>query len=322
MRFKNPLDIRCDQCGEHFSESVDWLMQEGRQCPKCRASFASKQEPIRSTIQDWTDFTTGVSFVVEVEEHWQIELSDEDACLLRSAKEICKFVVDSCKAKDRYPDPRAVIAELGEIAAKELGVRDVVAETDLLARFRRTLRHFTYFHGPVEEMAHLAKDQQSCSFCGQRALCFQLDGEKYGCFPCLRQGRFLFDHNTEIGLLAPAGLKPFYANQKQIPDHFNRAALAALLRTPRFTTWQEEEWLIHCNDFMVYVGEWKPKDFRRNAKDGDGRRLFLEMTDKELAHLWEEATPEGAREPEDWYATYYAFRCSRCGALRGNWDCP
>jgi uncharacterized protein CbrC (UPF0167 family) len=117
-------------------------------------------------------------------------------------------------------------------------------------------------------------------------------------------------------------VQTFYSDQKEMPDHFNRAALAALLRTPQFTTWQEEQWLIHCNDVMVYLGEWKPQDFRKNAKDGDGRRLFLDMTDKELAHLWDEATPEGAKGSEDWYASYYAFRCSRCGTLRGNWDCP
>lgn len=320
MKFKNPLDIRCDQCGEHFSESIDWLMQDGRQCPKCGASFASKQEPIRSTIQDLTDFTAGVSFVVEVEKRWQIELSDEDACLLKSAEEICKFIVDSCKAKHQNPDPQRVAAELREFAARELGIRDAVPETDLLARLRRSLRRFEYFHGPIEEMAQLAKGQQSCSFCGQRALCFQLDGAKRGCFPCLRRGHFTFDHNTEIGLLTPQGMERLYGSEKGISDQFDRAAFAALLKTPRFTTWQEEEWLIHCNDFMIYLGEWKPQDFRRNAKDGDGRRLFLEMTDK--AHLWDEATPGGAREPEDWYASYYAFKCRRCGALRGYWDCP
>ena len=171
-------------------------------------------------------------------------------------------------------------------------------------------------------MANLAEGQQSCSFCGQHAKCFQLDGPKFGCIPCLRLGRFMFHHNTEIGLLTSRGLKEIYPGQRKIPEHFNRSAFAALLKTPQFTTWQEEEWLTHCNDFMVYLGEWKPKDFRTNAKNGDGRRLFLEMTDDDLAHLWDEATPEGAKEPEDWYASYYAFRCRHCGALRGNWDCP
>ena len=73
---------------------------------------------------------------------------------------------------------------------------------------------------------------------------------------------------------------------------------------------------------MVYLGEWKPKDFNDNASDGDGRRLFLEMTDEKWDHLWDAATPAGEAKPKAWYASYYAFRCRHCGKLRGNWDCP
>ena len=60
----------------------------------------------------------------------------------------------------------------------------------------------------------------------------------------------------------------------------------------------------------------------RNDLSTDGRRLFLEMTDDDMNHLWDESIPDGADKPVDWYATYYAFKCKHCGKLRGNWDCP
>jgi hypothetical protein len=49
--------------------------------------------------------------------------------------------------------------------------------------------------------------------------------------------------------------------------------------------------------------------------------LFLEMTDNDLNHLWDESLEDGKLELKSWYATYYAFECQHCGKLRGNWDC-
>jgi hypothetical protein len=70
---------------------------------------------------------------------------------------------------------------------------------------------------------------------------------------------------------------------------------------------------------MVYEGVWEPGDFCEHAPGGDGRALFVEMTDPERQGLWE----QGADETEAramWYGTYYVFKCLHCGKLRGNWD--
>ena len=72
---------------------------------------------------------------------------------------------------------------------------------------------------------------------------------------------------------------------------------------------------------MIYKGTWEPGDFYRNSKNGNGRDLFLEMTDQDLNHLWDESLEDGEIELKSWYATYYAFECRHCGKLRGNWDC-
>jgi len=86
-------------------------------------------------------------------------------------------------------------------------------------------------------------------------------------------------------------------------------------------TWQQELWLVHCNDFMTYLGTWEPADFYANAEAGDGRSLFFEMTEPEYQHLWDASIREGENRLESWQAEYYAFRCNHCGKLRGNWDC-
>ena len=190
---------------------------------------------------------------------------------------------------------------------------------------------FTYFQGPADDMAYLSEGDHKCDFCNCTVRCFSLDetdvpkdGAQYGCADCLRKGRFHFWHDTEVGLLTEKSPLPrhVYKHNKSVPEGFNQAAFATLLRTPQIVTWQQEVWLTHCNDFMAYLGTWKPVDFHLQAKDNDGRKLFLEMTDADLAHLWNEATPTGDDGPKDWYAAYYAFRCLHCGALRGNWDCP
>ena len=63
---------------------------------------------------------------------------------------------------------------------------------------------------------------------------------------------------------------------------------------------------------MIYVGEWKESDFKRNAPNGDGKALF------------KKAVIEGVDE-SFWGVLQnvggpYMFRCSQCGTLRGHYD--
>ncbi len=187
-----------------------------------------------------------------------------------------------------------------------------------------------YFSGPPEDMFGLAPAGSRCSLCGKTERCWELDfliceelsddeqdGE-LGCEDCLRAGRFLFPHNTEIGTLTEEGLIEEYSSHSAPPPDFPVEALVELLRTPIYSTWQEEVWLTHCNDFMTFVGTWAPADFEREAEDGDGRSLFLAMTEPELNFLWD----DGISDEGHWCATYYAFQCRQCETRRGHWDSP
>lgn len=182
-------------------------------------------------------------------------------------------------------------------------------------------------------MADLYEEKRKCNLCGAYATCFDLEyascpelAEKdkestVGCLECLQTGRFEFWHDTEIGMLDENGLSLIYSHHKPTPASFPLSALTDLRRTPQIVTWQQEIWLTHCNDFMAYIGTWKPATFVMHAPDGNGRALFMEMTDSDLSHLWDDSLEPGEKYLGNWHATYYAFQCLHCGKLRGNWDC-
>jgi uncharacterized protein CbrC (UPF0167 family) len=192
---------------------------------------------------------------------------------------------------------------------------------------------FKYFKGPIDEMSDLVIEHSVCSICGKTDHCFELDytitnvfsddekDGKFGCYSCLKEGRFEFWHDTEFGMLDENGLSKVYKHNMDNPPLIAIEKLVELRRTPQIISWQQELWLTHCDDFMVYKGTWEPKDFYSNSKDGDGKALFMSMTNEELNHLWDDSLPENETLLEEWYPTYYVFRCSHCGKMRGNWDC-
>ncbi|HWB27850.1 MAG TPA: CbrC family protein [Chitinophagaceae bacterium] len=193
---------------------------------------------------------------------------------------------------------------------------------------------FTYFEGPVGDMGDFLGEKKKCSIWKQEhEYCFSLnyaitykfsDAEKegkIGCYDCLKKGEFEFWHDTEFGFLDESGLKKAPRHTKNTSHELPVEWLADLRRTPQIVTYQEEFWLTHCNDFMIYKGTWSPPDFYINSTNGDGRDLFMEMTDVNLSHLWDQSLPEGQTLLQQWYPTYYVFGCRHCNKLRGYWDC-
>jgi uncharacterized protein CbrC (UPF0167 family) len=201
---------------------------------------------------------------------------------------------------------------------------------------------FKYYQGPEEEIDCDRQGRVDCSLCGEPGLCMSLEARwvvcpelgnrkdaSMGCFACLAAGRFEINHATELGQMKGGELYRLdFANPKrkkpemirvEAPPDFRVEALAELRRTPPYKTLQGEEWLIHCNDFMVYLGRWSRQMFFDQALDGDGHRLFVKMTSPKEAHAWEALylTSDGS---EAWEPQYYAFRCLHCGMLRGHCD--
>lgn len=183
-------------------------------------------------------------------------------------------------------------------------------------------------------MGDLLDGKHKCSICHlHHDNCFDLEfsitdkfnpddkKDKIGCYECLRKGEFEFWHDTEYGVLDEKGLSKVYSHNIESPPKLSESLLLELRRTPQFITYQQEIWLTHCDDFMVYKGTWQPLDFYKNSPTGDGRDLFMEMTDKDMSRLWDESLVDGQTLLEQWYPTYYVFECRHCRKLRGYWDC-
>ncbi len=188
-----------------------------------------------------------------------------------------------------------------------------------------------YYAGPWTGMAGFVGENGRCFLCGLVGPCFELDRAicpelpsaarkgKAACIACLRAGRFGFWHRTDIGTLGEKGRVDEQGRRLRLPKGFARQALVDLRRTPQIACNQEELWLTHCDDFMAYQGVWNPSDFYSHAADGNGRELFLQMTDHGR-ELWDDCWLDKTQPLTTWYATYYTFKCLHCGRLRGTWD--
>lgn len=159
--------------------------------------------------------------------------------------------------------------------------------------------------------------------------------KKIGCFQCLQEYRFGFCHDTEVGFINHLGLHRIDEFQeKERPRVFmvgdmggttmehniiNRSRplpispehILEMQCTPSFPTWQDICWPVHCNDFMAYLGNWKPSDFFK-FNNGRGKELFLSMTDRDYYKLWKDNM-----SLEKWSICYYAFQCTICNEYKG-----
>lgn len=121
-----------------------------------------------------------------------------------------------------------------------------------------------------------------------------------GCFDCLREGRFTVWHDTEAGEIRNGQL----ISDEPVSD-FPQEAVVELSRTPSFWTWQQASWLICCNNFMLYMGEWGEEDFNRYAPNGAGKDLF-DQVQQCGTQTWDQLREDG----------FYVFRCSHCEKWR------
>ncbi len=208
-----------------------------------------------------------------------------------------------------------------------------------------------YFQAPLDEsiFEKMNKDQAhiTCAFCGlhkprMAELVYSppllperedLDDEAHVCPDCLREKKYGFAQEVEWGVLNENGITPIsdiypykkdydsYAElekNEQSMQAIPNDAIEALRHTPPFRAWQGPTWLIHCNDFMTYIGTWDHEDFVRHSPDGDAEALYLAISDApvEYEEQW------GPNKSEYAECSFYAFRCRHCGALRGYVDNP
>jgi uncharacterized protein CbrC (UPF0167 family) len=87
------------------------------------------------------------------------------------------------------------------------------------------------------------------------------------------------------------------------------------LRTPAFSSWQQEQWLTHCGDACAYLGDASVEDVANATQE---TKLAWQAEYRLDARAWEQITrnyqPRGAQ-------AFYKFQCLHCGAVLFGWDC-
>lgn len=87
------------------------------------------------------------------------------------------------------------------------------------------------------------------------------------------------------------------------------------LRTPGYSSWQQEEWLAHCNDACVFHGDASEEDVEdaSEATRADWRAHYGK-TEKQWGAATRDYEPAGDN-------AFYKFVCRHCGLVRLGWDC-
>ena len=200
---------------------------------------------------------------------------------------------------------------------------------------------FTYFKADESEISKLENEPKPCSLCGQVGKAFRLKfaqcaelskdkkDEGFGCWSCFLARRFGFAKDTEFGIVDQNGVTKFYNHHLPLPENFPPSALTEILYSPKFISIQQEYWLAHCDDFMVYLGLWTQRDFIARVGAENAKALFLQMTDREFLHIRpdERGDVQLAKawawldcDPKCPPLCYYSFECRHCKTLRGYWD--
>jgi len=86
-------------------------------------------------------------------------------------------------------------------------------------------------------------------------------------------------------------------------------------RTPSYSSWQQEEWLAHCNDACEFQGDATVEDVRNaSAETKQAWRHHYGLTETDWDHATRGYVPRGDQ-------AFYKFVCRHCDAVLLGWDC-
>ncbi len=202
-----------------------------------------------------------------------------------------------------------------------------------------------YFNAPISETPfELSNDIGSCSICKKNnSLRLELDGSieiipqtseliEIVCIECLNEQKYGFEHQVEGGFLTKEGVlikSKKYEYLKNNTDYFSvlqpkeqkllaieKSKLEDLIHTPPFNAFQGAIWLIHCNDFMKFIGNWEHDDFVKHSPNNNPKEFFNEIVDNWNGDdFYDEQF--GTNKSEYAESIFYAFECLHCKQKRG-----
>ena len=221
-----------------------------------------------------------------------------------------------------------------------------------LKYFKAPISHTLLYPGYEVEV-------NKCSYCSCVSDYILNEDEKPGCIDCLINRKFSLRKDTEIGEIENGSLfktecsfdysqitsrhdinkiafedlsQYMDTTELEIPKGYSEESLKEICYTPDVCCFQDLSHPVHCNDFMRYIGRWEMEDFNKNAKDGNGKKLFKTMVDdEEFDHLWDWTLEEKSDYEGDWSENYlysnwaggacvYVFECLHCQLKRCTWD--
>jgi hypothetical protein len=195
------------------------------------------------------------------------------------------------RRRRREPDEDSELAEPAPVEERD--------RTPLSYEERDALPTFRYHPDPVAT-GSVVRSADACAICG-KARGFLYEGAIFGpgydderlCPWCIADGR------------AHEGLGVFFAELDDVVPTEVREEVEH--RTPGFSGWQQERWLVHCGDAAAFHG-------RAGAADlpADG----VEAIREEVAeYRWppEEVEEYVASLDAEGGPTAYLFRCLHCG---------
>ena len=172
------------------------------------------------------------------------------------------------------------------------------------------LPKFTYHPNPIATESIIPSDE-TCECCGKArgyVYCTTPYGEQeieFVCPWCIADG-------TASAKLGASFSDSWPLSQAEISKEIIDEVT---LRTPGYVSWQQENWIVCCDDACEFHGDADPgelaalhgDDRSRVAKDFD---LPIDDFEEMLKHYEPKGSP-----------AIYKFKCRHCGTAQYNWDC-
>ncbi|WP_103072553.1 CbrC family protein [Aquimarina sediminis] len=205
-----------------------------------------------------------------------------------------------------------------------------------------------YFKASIEETPFESnQNNKACSFCRHtKSPSIQLDDSltiisrdankaEIVCLQCFYEKKYSFEQQAEGGYLTKDGIlldSEKYNYLKDSHDYdtdllpkekqllsIEKSKIQELQHTPPFNAWQGAIWLVHCNDFMTFIGTWEHKDFVNNSPNNDPSAFFDNICDNWNGDDFYD-NQFGPNKSEYAESTFYAFECMHCKKKRGYVD--
>jgi len=174
------------------------------------------------------------------------------------------------------------------------------------------LPKFKYHPNPIETGAFKSDKTVTCDCCGQATPIYYAgpfyckDDVEALCPFCIANGKASekFD-----GAFQDA------ASIEGVLSNINKEAITEVTtRTPGYCSWQEEAWLVHCNDLCAFVGYVGWKEIKDKLNDFVDLESDIEDFDLSIddlpTSLVNNSSPQG-----------YLFQCLHCKKYRLYIDC-